>query len=69
VTAVETKASTQVRKFPLTTLIAMVVGSMVGADIFFSPSELVVLVITVAGFITGGRRPGDRCDHYPGRAE
>ena len=36
-TAVETKASTEVRKFPLTTLIAMVVGSMVGAGIFSLP--------------------------------
>jgi len=44
VTAVETKAPAEVRKFPLTTLIAMVVGSMVGAGIF---------LIAVAGFISG----------------
>jgi arginine:ornithine antiporter/lysine permease len=37
VTAIETKAPTEVRKFPLTTLIAMVVGSMVGAGIFSLP--------------------------------
>jgi arginine:ornithine antiporter/lysine permease len=37
VTAVETKAPAEVRKFPLTTLIAMVVGSMVGAGIFSLP--------------------------------
>jgi len=37
VTAVETKTPTAVRKFPLTTLIAMVVGSMVGAGIFSLP--------------------------------
>jgi hypothetical protein len=36
-TAVETKAPAEVRKFPLTTLIAMVVGSMVGAGIFSLP--------------------------------
>ena len=36
-TTVETKAPTEVRKFPLTTLIAMVVGSMVGAGIFSLP--------------------------------
>ena len=36
-TAVETKAPVEVRKFPLTTLIAMVVGSMVGAGIFSLP--------------------------------
>ena len=36
-TTVETKAPTQVKKFPLTTLIAMVVGSMVGAGIFSLP--------------------------------
>jgi arginine:ornithine antiporter/lysine permease len=33
----ETTAPTEVRKFPLTTLIAMVVGSMVGAGIFSLP--------------------------------
>jgi arginine:ornithine antiporter/lysine permease len=37
VTSVETKAPAEVRKFPLTTLIAMVVGSMVGAGIFSLP--------------------------------
>jgi arginine:ornithine antiporter/lysine permease len=37
VTAVETKAPAEVRKFPLTTLIAMVVGSMVGAGVFSLP--------------------------------
>jgi arginine:ornithine antiporter/lysine permease len=37
VTTVETKAPAEVRKFPLTTLIAMVVGSMVGAGIFSLP--------------------------------
>jgi arginine:ornithine antiporter/lysine permease len=37
VSAVETKAPAEVRKFPLTTLIAMVVGSMVGAGIFSLP--------------------------------
>jgi arginine:ornithine antiporter / lysine permease len=37
VSAVETKAPTEVRKFPLTTLIAMVVGSMVGAGVFSLP--------------------------------
>src|SRR5215468_6005543 len=36
-TAVETKAPAEVRKFPLTTLIAMVVGSMVGAGVFSLP--------------------------------
>src|SRR5262245_65113853 len=36
-TTVETKAPDQVRKFPLTTLIAMVVGSMVGAGVFSLP--------------------------------
>ena len=36
-TTVETQAPEQVRKFPLTTLIAMVVGSMVGAGIFSLP--------------------------------
>src|SRR5215813_10965482 len=36
-TAVETKAPAEVKKFPLTTLIAMVVGSMVGAGIFSLP--------------------------------
>ena len=36
-TTVETRAPTEVRKFPLTTLIAMVVGSMVGAGIFSPP--------------------------------
>ena len=36
-TTVETKAPTQIKKFPLTTLIAMVVGSMVGAGIFSLP--------------------------------
>lgn len=36
-TTVETKAPAEVRKFPLTTLIAMVVGSMVGAGIFSLP--------------------------------
>jgi arginine:ornithine antiporter/lysine permease len=33
----ETRAQAEVRKFPLTTLIAMVVGSMVGAGIFSLP--------------------------------
>jgi len=37
VTTVEVKAPAEVRKFPLTTLIAMVVGSMVGAGIFSLP--------------------------------
>jgi len=37
VTTVETKAPSEVKKFPLTTLIAMVVGSMVGAGIFSLP--------------------------------
>jgi arginine:ornithine antiporter / lysine permease len=37
VTTVETQAPEQVRKFPLTTLIAMVVGSMVGAGVFSLP--------------------------------
>jgi arginine:ornithine antiporter / lysine permease len=37
VTTVEAKAPEQVRKFPLTTLIAMVVGSMVGAGVFSLP--------------------------------
>jgi arginine:ornithine antiporter / lysine permease len=37
VATVETKAPAEVRKFPLTTLIAMVVGSMVGAGIFSLP--------------------------------
>ena len=36
-TTVEVKAPAEVRKFPLTTLIAMVVGSMVGAGIFSLP--------------------------------
>ena len=36
-TTVETKAPSEVKKFPLTTLIAMVVGSMVGAGIFSLP--------------------------------
>lgn len=36
-TTVETKAPAEVRKFPLTTLIAMVVGSMVGAGVFSLP--------------------------------
>src|SRR5215468_2654258 len=36
-TAVETKAPAEVKKFPLTTLIAMVVGSMVGAGVFSLP--------------------------------
>ena len=36
-TAVETKTPTAVRKFPLSTLIAMVLGSMVGAGIFSLP--------------------------------
>ena len=36
-TTVEAKAPAEVRKFPLTTLIAMVVGSMVGAGIFSLP--------------------------------
>ena len=35
--SVETKAPAEVRKLPLTTLIAMVVGSMVGAGIFSLP--------------------------------
>ena len=61
-TAVETKIPTTVRKFPLTTLIAMVVGSMVGAGIFSLPRnfaqatsvyELVICVIAVAGAIAG----------------
>jgi arginine:ornithine antiporter / lysine permease len=33
----DTRAAAQVRKFPLTTLIAMVVGSMVGAGVFSLP--------------------------------
>jgi arginine:ornithine antiporter / lysine permease len=37
VTTVDTKAPAEVRKFPLTTLIAMVVGSMVGAGVFSLP--------------------------------
>jgi hypothetical protein len=37
VRAVETKVPAEVQKFPLTTLIAMVVGSMVGAGIFSLP--------------------------------
>jgi amino acid permease len=37
VTAVDTKAPTEVRKFSLTTLTAMVVGSMVGAGVFSPP--------------------------------
>src|SRR5215475_4583937 len=37
VTTVEAKAPAEVRKFPLTTLIAMVVGSMVGAGVFSLP--------------------------------
>jgi arginine:ornithine antiporter/lysine permease len=37
VATVETEAPAQVRKLPLTTLIAMVVGSMVGAGIFSLP--------------------------------
>jgi hypothetical protein len=79
-TAIEIKAPTKVRYSPLTRLIAMVVGSMVGAGIFplprnfaqatgaygalvawaiagtgmlmpaFSPIELVIFVIAVAGF-------------------
>jgi arginine:ornithine antiporter / lysine permease len=36
-TTVETEAPVEVRKFPLTTLIAMVVGSMVGAGVFSLP--------------------------------
>ena len=36
-TTVEAKTTEQVKKFPLTTLIAMVVGSMVGAGIFSLP--------------------------------
>ena len=36
-TGVETEARVEVRKFPLTTLIAMVVGSMVGAGVFSLP--------------------------------
>jgi hypothetical protein len=47
VTTVETRAPEQVRKFPLTTLIAMVVGRL------FSRAELVILVIAVVGFVTG----------------
>jgi hypothetical protein len=37
VASVETKAPAEVRTFPLTTLIAMVVGSMVGAGVFSLP--------------------------------
>jgi arginine:ornithine antiporter/lysine permease len=33
----DTRAAAQVRKFPLTTLVAMVVGSMVGAGVFSLP--------------------------------
>jgi arginine:ornithine antiporter/lysine permease len=32
----------------------------------FSPAELVILVIAVAGFVAGGRRPGDRRNHHLG---
>jgi arginine:ornithine antiporter/lysine permease len=54
VTAVETKAPTEVRKFPLTTLIAMVVGSRREQNRrAFSPAELVICVIAAAGAITG----------------
>src|SRR5215471_18541172 len=48
VTTVETQAPEQVRKFPLTTLIAMVVGSMVGAGVFSLPRNF-ALATGVAG--------------------
>jgi arginine:ornithine antiporter / lysine permease len=41
-----------VQKFTFTTMTAMVVGSMVGAGVF-SPVELVILTISVAGAIGG----------------
>ena len=57
-TAIETKAPTEVRKFPLTT---MVVGSMVGAGIFSLPRnfpvEMVICVTTVAGAMAGIAAP------------
>src|SRR5215468_10725580 len=49
-TAVETKAPAEVKKFPLTTLIAMVVGSMVGAGVFSLPRNF-ALETGVAGAI------------------
>jgi len=56
-TAVETKAPVEVRKFPLTTLIAMVVGSMVGAGIFSLPRNFAlatgVLGALIAWVIAG----------------
>jgi arginine:ornithine antiporter/lysine permease len=39
VTTVEAKAPEQVGKFSLTTLTAMVVGSMVGAGVFSLPNR------------------------------
>ena len=60
-TAVDTKAPAEVRKFSLTTLTAMVVGSMVGAGVFSLPRNfalatgafgaLVAWVIAGAGML------------------
>ena len=48
-TSVEIEAPAEVRKFPLTTLIAMVVGSMVGAGVFSLPRNF---ALTTGGFGT-----------------
>jgi hypothetical protein len=52
VTTVETEAPTEVRSFPLTTLIAMVVGSMAGAGGFFLPRNFAVAAGGFGALIT-----------------
>jgi hypothetical protein len=49
VATVETEAPVEVRKFPLTTLIAMVVRSMVGAGIFSLPRNYALATGTISG--------------------
>jgi hypothetical protein len=45
VTAVDTKAPDEVRKFSLTTLTAMVVGSLVGAGVILLANRFIDLVL------------------------
>ena len=53
-TTVETKAPSEVKKFPLTTLIAMVVGSMVGAGIFSLPRNFALATGVYGALIAWG---------------